>query len=688
MRDEELKRARVSKYKKQSSFQNLFHERLQQMPGKRERAQFTIHAVIEHTIGNRTEYTDKTYGPFKMEVPKLSEPDMYKFLMYTLLQNKFTVLSTETIAEVGADISTHNTQFFKDHKAGALKLNTFFLDKQFQIKQRGDNTCTVDFVWHNCKGKKGFQKYTNQKLSDELEVYAPRFPMMSTQELVTWAKECHPNVSIHAYDSTWRKFMKHNPLHQHTIALVFYIKDHHLYPIQDNHLKQIATEANQGGADNLWRYMSELKWSNRSNNYIKYQQLVDNADADIVKQKDNKTNKPTLLTIENHVIILPEDMKIEYVIEEYMIRSNYFVEYLHYDNKGRLDGFMDNKHNMYILNNDYDIRKEICRKLFRMYKTHDFIWCNQSYTALASSMFKHMREYLPESQYDTKTREVLDDSYPRALQWCASEELPEFVTSLDICKCYPSILINNTESIPFYTIHDVILSYDNNELVPGEYYIDEYQIPMGDSDVGIEAGFYSRRTIKILIEKFNTPKTQIKWYIPSRKALRCDTFKNYLLAIFSLFPESEAKLLANSFIGNLGKRYSRKDSGFVCQSMDTVPCIWTSALAENRNITIDSYRNLTTKNELYLVRESKVERILSDNASINRFVISEAIANCLEMIYDNWEEDSKLYAVNTDGIFISNPKNSYPNKKDVEFKPENIGNVYQTDSKLVYFEKH
>ena len=163
MRDEELKRARVSKYKKQSSFQNLFHERLEQMPGKRERAQITINAVIEHTTGNRTEYTDKTYGPFKMEVPKLRKPDMYKFLMYTLLQNNFTVLSTETIAEIGASITTHNEQFFKDHIAGALKLNTFFLDKQFQIKQRGDNTCMVDFVWHNCQGKKGFQKYTYQK---------------------------------------------------------------------------------------------------------------------------------------------------------------------------------------------------------------------------------------------------------------------------------------------------------------------------------------------------------------------------------------------------------------------------------------------------------------------------------------------------------------------------------------------
>ena len=308
MRDEELKRARVSKYKKQSSFQNLFHERLEQMPGKRERAQITINAVIEHTIGNRTEYTDKTYGPFKMEVPKLSKPDMYKFLMYTLLQNNFTVLSTETIAEIGATITTHNEQFFKDHVAGALKLNTFFLDKQFQIKQRGDNTCIVDFVWHNCKGKKGFQKYTYQKLYYELEVYtSASFPMMSTQELIDWAKVCYPNASIHAYDSTWRKFVKHIASTNHKdICLVFYIKDHHLYPIQDDRLEHIATQANQGGADNLWKYMTDMKWSNKSSNYIMCEELENN--------ELNDKGKPTLLTIENHVIVLPPDMKIEPVI--------------------------------------------------------------------------------------------------------------------------------------------------------------------------------------------------------------------------------------------------------------------------------------------------------------------------------------------------------------------------------------
>ena len=120
-------------------------------------------------------------------------------------------------------------------------------------------------------------------------------------------------------------------------VLVYYIKDHHLYPIQDDRLKHIATKANQGGADNLWKYMKDMKWSNKSSNYIMYQDLVD--DDIVAKAKD----KPTLLTIENYVIILPPDTKIEPIIEEYMIRTNYFVEYLHYDNNGRLDGFMDHK---------------------------------------------------------------------------------------------------------------------------------------------------------------------------------------------------------------------------------------------------------------------------------------------------------------------------------------------------------
>ena len=216
-------------------------------------------------------------------------------------------------------------------------------------------------VWYNCKSEKEFQKYSYQKLSDELEEYAASFPMMTAQELVKWARHCHPNVSIHAYDSTWRKFMKNiASKNNRNVCLVFFIKDHHLYPIQHNHLKHIATQANQGGADNLWKYMTDMKWSNKSSNSIMYQDLVDDEDDEIVaKPKD----KPTLSTIENHVIMLPLDTKIEPIIETYMIRTNYFVEYLYYDNNGRLDGFMDHKNNIYVLNNEYKNRKSICERL-------------------------------------------------------------------------------------------------------------------------------------------------------------------------------------------------------------------------------------------------------------------------------------------------------------------------------------
>lgn len=76
--------------------------------------------------------------------------------------------------------------------------------------------------------------------------------------------------------------------------------------------------------------------------------------------------------------------------------------------------------------------------------------------SIGKSLFKHMRGYLSESQYDTKTGEVLDDFYPGALQWCSTDPKPENLTSLDISKCYLSILIDNKEPIPLYTIHDII----------------------------------------------------------------------------------------------------------------------------------------------------------------------------------------------------------------------------------------
>lgn len=344
----------------------------------------------------------------------------------------------------------------------------------------------IDFLWHHCKCKKGFKTYTYHKLSDELEEYASCFPMMCTQELVDWAKTCHPNVSIHAYDSTWRKFVKHAVRTTNDVRLVYYVKDK---PSLSYYRPAAQIHSHKS-------YMSDVKWSRRHEYFTVLNDLGEEEE----------------LHVSNHIVVLPEDIKLEPVIDQYMMRTNYFVEYLQFDNNRRLDGFIDRRNNMYVLNNEYDTRRETCDQLKQRYQIADFVWKNQSYTSLASSLFKQMCGYLPESSYDIKTRQVLDDFYPRALQWCSTDQQPLDLVNIDISKCYSSVLINNKAPIPIYTIHDIIEPFTHRSQLDkvGEFYIDEYVIQRFGAEIKIEAGFYSRDLVRYLVNMLHMPVSNVK----------------------------------------------------------------------------------------------------------------------------------------------------------------------------------
>ena len=279
---------------------------------------------------------------------------------------------------------------------------------------------------------------------------------------------------------------------------------------------------------------------------------------------------------------------------------------------------------------------------------------------------------------------MLDEYYPRALQWCTTDDIPDDVVSIDISKCYPSILLNNNHKIPIYTIHDVIEPFNcKTDLRKcGEFYIDETILFNYGNPIKIEAGFYSSNLISYLVEELNMPTKQIKYQITTKKALKPDTFSEFMKFIFNELPEGEAKKIANSFIGQLGMKYNKTNQGFTCTSYDTAGCCWTSTMAESKNVTVEEF------NGIYLVREQTIERKFADHTSINRFVVSEAILKCLQLINACYGKNSVLYGYNTDGIFISNPKKSFRNKKDVKFSTKKIGQPYVTDSSLVYFEKH
>ena len=95
--------------------------------------------------------------------------------------------------------------------------------------------------------------------------------------------------------------------------------------------------------------------------------------------------------------------------------------------------------------------------------------------------------------------------------------------------------------------------------------------------------------------------------------------------------------IANSFIGGLGQKYNKTNHGFTCTDYETATACWTSAMAEGKSVTVDRH------NGIYLIREQIIDRIFSDQTSINRFVVSEAIFKCLQLIETCCGEYSVLY---------------------------------------------
>ena len=651
-----------------SSFVNLFENRMESIKGTRETISITLNVDITDEETKITESSN--YGPFQMEIPKLKKKDMYKFFIYTLLVNKFNLLSAQVISQIGAEIITYNPKFFEDHKMGRLKLELYLLSNINKIKSRArrKNTCVLDYIWSQVRGQKGFKYYTYEKLKEELYSYAQDAPFISTQEIISWARECHPNVSVHAYDSTYKKFITHTSNSHTDVTLVYIVKDYHCYPITNEKLKLVATMG-KGGAKDLLKHMTDIKWTRRHDKVYELQSL----------------EEVTFANKDKSILILPEDVRMYDAITKYVNSSKFYVEFLHWNNTGILDGFIDHKENMYLLNDNYQERKSICNLLFDKFKTHDFVWTNQSFTSLSSALFRQITGYLEESNYNTKTRQILDDFYPRALQYCTPDDIPDDVISIDISKSYPSILINNESPIPIYGIHNVIEPFVNEHDLKqyGEFYLEETIIDNFNIPIKIESGFYSKNLVNYLVYTLNMPIERIKRKLTTKRTLKSDTFRPFLIYVFSKFPEKQAKLMANSLIGDLGRKYNRTNTGFTCTEYETAMCCWTRAMAEGRNVTINNF------NDIYLIKEQTCKRIFSDNTSINRFVVSEAILQLLKLINDCNVKNSKLYAYNTDGIFITNPNPDLKlkNKKNVSFKLKHIGKPFITNTELVYFEK-
>ena len=77
--------------------------------------------------------------------------------------------------------------------------------------------------------------------------------------------------TFHGHNPTqYRKFVTHSN-NCSDVTLVYICKDHHCFPITDEKLKLIASKAkqNQGGCNDLLKYMSDLKWTGRQEHFFR-----------------------------------------------------------------------------------------------------------------------------------------------------------------------------------------------------------------------------------------------------------------------------------------------------------------------------------------------------------------------------------------------------------------------------------
>ena len=136
----------------------------------------------------------------------------------------------------------------------------------------------------------------------------------------------------------------------------------------------------------------------------------------------------------------------------------------------------------------------------------------------------------------------------------------------------------------------------------GEFYIDTFTIKKFGNQIKFPNGFYHTSLIDFFVYECGMPISNIKYKLISRHGIKKDTFKDFMNYIFKTFPEQIAKKMANSFIGDLGRKYNRTNYGFTCQDLETAQNMWTQGLIDGKNITIDNFE------DVYLIREQKIIR--------------------------------------------------------------------------------
>lgn len=457
-------------------------------------------------------------------------------------------------------------------------------------------------------------------------------------------------VSLYVIDPFMKCFELYtakNPRHR----ICFISNNGHAYFIEEEKMKTFISQAKRIDLDTVsWEYETSkfyvMKNYNASEqNDLDYGVTYQGSDYDEAVKGSIKDADVLLFDGSIEKLALDVIKSTGYMITALKIRES-IIEAFQHPVTGQIIEYSP----------DYDKRKHVRDKFYSIKQLECFKFRNQSFTQLAGSMFEVMFGRVHKSSHIKEDEELIDMYHTKALMetLVKGHKFNENCKGFDIKKSYPTAVMNMSGDYPIFSITDSFVPYRNEDIVIGEYLIEEVVIEQLGG-LRIPKCIMSYIGVKYLIDNGYMDKESIICMKKASYVLDRNNFAEYIKFLKETFDEATFKVMACHWIGQFGKRFQSSDEGFITNDFDTA-C--ASYFDNTRN-----HWSMSTLEDLHFVRVSNKTRIFGDYAQINRQILTQGMIQLMDLLKQVLGPKSVLVGYNTDAVFVENPNKIEINKE-------------------------
>lgn len=486
-----------------------------------------------------------------------------------------------------AQFKTQNValQHVKMYRANPIKYN--FLDAKLNASL--SNTCCIDYLANTFENVKGLKKVmttehltkyfenlyyklgqcckTNNDLDYGILNTEPFDGGISTFMLRIFCEE--HNIPLYALDIDNKVFEKLNadPKRNTYPAIMYYVMDNHMYPIEDKRTRQSIVKAHCE-RENVASYKSasDGESSNKAQIEMFSRQIMEDMDVDDI-------------TKHNNINVFYEDNLKDILLKLFEKKNTIYKCAV---SQGKIAAIYDVADGVNLFHNPhYKQSKEICELLKIPFR-------NQSMGQLCNEIMKDMYKPLPKisekcptdkfndmfftsetlSAFNREVYDIMNGDDIRNIAFTDFYDYPEEgkpLYAFDCRRCYRNCLYNNKYKLPVFSVFDMPKPYTGDDLRPGFYFIkSKNYFPLRGN------GWYSVPTVEYALEQNIITKDDIEFELVASSTLKHDYFIKFIEHVEKALPADLAKMLINSMTGTLGMKTIKYERAYYTKSKNDV----------------------------------------------------------------------------------------------------------------------